>query len=247
MPKAAKKPAPKPPGFAGFDRDAMGFWHELAAEMNRAWFLANKERYETKWVQPMTALLSEVAAKAASAYQGFAISEPRIMRIYRDTRFAKDKSPYKTWIGASINVGAARKAPKKDAPRGDAAHGVTALYMHFGVEEEFAGAGQYVFMDDALVKWRKKVADDKTGKEIARIVASLEKAGYEVVAYDKLQRVPKPFDADHARAGLLKMKGLVVGFPDIPKGLVHKPELVTWLAGHVKAAAPMNKWILANL
>jgi len=46
---------------------------------------------------------------------------------------------------------------------------------------------------------------------------------------------------------LLKLKGLVVGFPDIPKGLVHKPELVDWLAGHVKAVAPMNKWIVANL
>jgi uncharacterized protein (TIGR02453 family) len=247
MPKVAKKPAPKPPGFAGFDRDAMGFWHELAAEMNRDWFLANKERYETKWVQPMTALLSAVGAKVASAYKPLAISEPKVMRIYRDTRFAKDKSPYKTWIGASINVGPARKAPKKDAPRGDAAHGVTALYMHFGVDEEFSGSGQYVFMDDVLVKWRKKVADDKSGKEIARIIANLEKSGYKPLAYDTLQRVPKPYDADHPRAELLKLKGLVVGFPDIPKGLVHKPELVDWLAGHVKAVAPMNKWIVANL
>jgi uncharacterized protein (TIGR02453 family) len=121
MPKLATKPAPpKSAKFSGFDRDAIQFWHELAAEMNRDWFMANKERYETKWVAPMTALLSAVAAKAASAYKGFAISEPKVMRIYRDTRFAKDKSPYKTWIGASVNVGPARKAPKKDAVRGDA-------------------------------------------------------------------------------------------------------------------------------
>src|SRR5215813_2690032 len=151
MPKVAKA---TPAGFIGFERDAMQFWHELAAEMNKDWFLANKDRYERQWVTPMTALLSAVAAKAASAYKGLAITEPKVMRIYRDTRFSKDKSPYKTWIGASVNVGPARKAPKKDAPRGDAAHGVTALYMHFGLEEEFAGSGQYVFMDDALVKWR---------------------------------------------------------------------------------------------
>src|SRR5262249_2346198 len=152
-----------------------GFWHELAAEMNRDWFLANKERYESKWVQPMTALLAGVGAKVTTVYKPLAISEPKVMRIYRDTRFAKDKSPYKTWIGASINVGP--RKPKKNAPHGDAAHGVTALYMHFGVEEEFSGSGQYVFMDDALVKWRKRVHDDKTGKEIARIVGNLEKAG----------------------------------------------------------------------
>lgn len=247
MPKVAKKAAPKSAGFAGFDRDAMGFWHELAAEMNRDWFLANKDRYEMQWVQPMTALLAEVAAKAASAYKPLAIGEPRIMRIYRDTRFAKDKSPYKTWIGASIHVGPARKPSKKGAPHGEAANGAAALYLHFGVDEEMSAAGQYVFMDDVLVRWRKKVADDKTGKDIARIMAALDKAGYERGAYDALQRVPKPYDADHPRAELLKLKGLVVGFPDIPKGLIHKPALVDWLAGHVKAVAPMNRWLVANL
>src|SRR5258706_15964704 len=106
----AKKPLSKPAAkaelapFAGFPKDAMQFWHELAAEMNKDWFTANKERYETVWVNPMLALLGEVTEKLRAAYKPLALGEPKVMRIYRDTRFAKDKSPYKTHIAGVITL-----------------------------------------------------------------------------------------------------------------------------------------------
>ena len=91
--------------FAGFPKHAMGFWHELAAMMSKEWFDANKQRYQTEWVEPMTALLGEVAAALAPVYKPTKVGAPRIMRIYRDVRFSKDKTPYKTWIGgASVTI-----------------------------------------------------------------------------------------------------------------------------------------------
>ena len=50
---------PAAPPFRGFDRDAMQFWHELASEMSKEWFVANKQRYQSDWVEPMQALRSE--------------------------------------------------------------------------------------------------------------------------------------------------------------------------------------------
>jgi len=222
--------------FTGFERKAPQFWHELAAEMNRDWFLENKQRYQAQWVEPMTALLSAVSAKLAPSYKGVKLGAPRVLRINRDVRFSKDKSPYKTWIGAGVSLG--ERKPNE---------GVTALYLHFGVEEEFAGAGQYVFADETLARWRRKLADRAKGAEIARMVARLREAKYLVTAYDTLARVPRPFDAEHPRADLMKMKGLVVGFPKIPRGLIHKPEFVGWLVGHAKAAAPLASWLHRNL
>jgi uncharacterized protein (TIGR02453 family) len=222
--------------FTGFDRKAMQFWHELAAEMNRDWFLANKQRYEAQWVQPMTALLSGAAARLAASYRGIVLGAPRVLRINRDIRFSRDKSPYKTWIGAGVALGDRR--PNE---------GVTALYVHFGVDEEFAGTGQYVFMDDTLARWRKRVADPKKGAEIAKIVAALRKAKYQITAHDTLARVPRPFEADHPRADLLRMKGLVVGFPKIPRGLIHRPQFLDWLVTHAKASAPLATWLHRNL
>jgi len=73
----------------------MQFWHELAAEMSREWFAANKQRYETVWVEPITALLEGVARELAPAYRPLKLGQPKALRIYRDVRFSADKTPYR--------------------------------------------------------------------------------------------------------------------------------------------------------
>src|SRR5262249_16624027 len=135
----------KQPRFTGFDKNAMQFWHELAAEMSKDWFVANKHRYEDQWVAPMTALLADVATRLGPAWKPRALSPRKVMRIYGDVRFSKDKAPYKTHIGAVITV-----AGKKVGEGGNAA-----VYVHLGVEEEFIGVGCYQFDADKLAKWRK--------------------------------------------------------------------------------------------
>ena len=216
--------------FNGFDRDAITFLHELAAEQNREWFAANKQRYEQRWVEPMTALLDDVRGRIAKAYPGVKLAQPKLFRIYRDTRFAKDKSPYKTHVAGVIHAGSS-----------------SAMYIHVGLEEEFIGVGTYFFEDSQIGKWRKLVAADKTGKPLAALVAKLRKQGYPVGGHDDYKKVPKPYDADHPRAEFLKMKGLTGGFPAIPKGLFHKPGLTDWLVKHCIATAPLVVWLARNI
>lgn len=225
-------PAPAAARFTGFDRTAMQFWHELAAEMNKDWFVANKQRYEDLWVAPMTALLGEVAGQIAPAYKPLRLGEPKVMRIYRDVRFSSDKAPYKTHIGAVITV-----AGKRVGEGGNAA-----LYVHLGLEEEFVGVGSYRFDAGKLARWRKAVAG-KPGAELAPLVARLRKAGYAVGGHDDYKKVPTGFAADHPRAELLKMKGLTGGFPEIPRGLLHKPGLADWLVKHGRAMVPLVIWL----
>jgi uncharacterized protein (TIGR02453 family) len=238
MPKVATKPtkspksSTKPPAFAGFSKSAPGFFHELAHEMNRDWFVANKDRYEREWVAPMTALLEQVHAAIAPAYKPTKLGAPKIMRIHRDVRFSKDKAPYKTHIGAVITV-----AGKKIGEGGTAA-----MYVHLGVSEEFVGVGTYMFDADKLAKWRKAVAG-KPGAELAALVAKLRKAGYEVGGHDDYKKVPKPYAADHPRAALLVLRGLTAGPGEIPKGMLHDAKLAAWLAKHGKALAPLVKWL----
>lgn len=71
----------------------------------------------------------------------------------------------------------------------------------------------------------------------------LRGAGYEVGRHDSYKKVPRPFDPEHPRAELLKLKGLTGSFPPIPKGLVHKPGLTDWLALHGTAMAPLVTWL----
>ncbi len=219
-------------GFKGFDRSAMQFWHELAAEMNREWFLANKQRYETLWAEPMQALLDDVAPKIAKAYKPLKLAPPKVMRIHRDVRFAKDKRPYKTHIGAVLGLAG------KAVPSG----GHAALYVHIGLEEEFVGVGCYFFDAPQLARWRKAVTG-KPGAALEPLIAKLRKSGYEVAGHDDYKKVPKPYAADHPRGELLKMKGLTGGFPEIPRGLLHDPGLAPWLVEHATKMAPLVTWL----
>ncbi len=218
--------------FTGFPPSATQFWHELASEMSKEWFVANKQRYETEWVAPMTALLGEVARGLAPVYKPLKLGPPKVMRIYRDVRFSNDKTPYKTHIGAVITV-----AGKAVGEGGNAA-----LYVHLGLDEEFIGVGCYQFDAGKLAKWRK-AAGGKPGEELQRIIGKLRKAGYVVGGHDDYKKVPKGFDADHPRAELLKMKGVTGGFPEIPAGLIGKPGFAGWLVKHGKAMAPLVTWL----
>jgi uncharacterized protein (TIGR02453 family) len=218
--------------FRGFDRDAIQFWHELAAEMSREWFAANKQRYQAVWVAPMLALLRDVARGLARAYQPFALGEPGVLRIHRDLRFSRDKTPYKTHIAGVI-----RFAGDPIAEAGNAA-----LYLHLGLDGEYAGVGCYRFDAARIARWRRAVVGPPGGA-LLRIIAGLRRRGYEAGGYEHYARVPKGFAPDHPRAELLKFKGLVCRFPAIPAGLLYEPKLARWILAHARATAPLVIWL----
>ena len=221
--------------FTGFNRDAPRFFHELAAEMNRDWFTAHKAEYEALWVTPMTALLAEVRVGLVSAYRGLTLAPPRLFRIHRDVRFAKDKTPYKTRCAGVIAVG-----------DGAVTEAGAALYLHLGVEE-YAGAGFYGFTPAQLVRWRKAVVTDRSARELDAALAAARQAGHTLEAQEVLVRVPRGLDPAHPRGDLLRHKGCVVAFPPIPRGLIHQPDLAGWLIEHGQRAAPVVRWTARNV
>jgi uncharacterized protein (TIGR02453 family) len=218
--------------FAGFDRDAVQFWHELASEMSKEWFAANKARYQSVWVEPMLALLRQVASGMAPAYRPFALAEPGVLRIYRDLRFSRDKTPYKTHIAGIIRF----------AGKAVAESGIAVLYLHLGLDEEFAGVGCYQFDAARTARWRRAVVG-RPGAALLQIMARLRRAGYEPGGYEHYARVPPAFAPDHPRAELLRCKGLICRFPALPARLLHRAELARWLLGHARATAPLVVWL----
>jgi uncharacterized protein (TIGR02453 family) len=218
--------------FRGFEPSAMQFWHELAAEMSRDWFALHKQRYQELWVAPMTALLESVARPLARRYRPLQLGEPKTLRIYRDVRFSHDKTPYKTHIAGVI-----RLAGKPIGEVGNAA-----LYLHLGLDEEYVGVGCYTFDAAKLARWRKAVVG-APGTALLAILATLRKAGYAPEGHDDYKRVPRGFAPDHPRAALLVHRGLICPFPEIPRGLVHRPGFVDWLVQHARATAPLVIWL----
>jgi uncharacterized protein (TIGR02453 family) len=220
--------------FEGFADPNAKFFKQLAKNQDRTWFQAHKAEFETGWQSPMSELLAEVRAGVDSAYQHCDLDEPKLFRIYRNMRFSKDKTPYKTHVGGLIPT--KRQGKVTEVPM--------AIYVHVGEPSSFAAAGHYMMDARMLERFRAAVADDKRGRELDKILGSLTKKGFVVRSHDSYKRVPKGYDPEHPRAEHLKRKGLTVGFPALPKGILTSPKFSAWLVGNAKAAAPLVEWLV---
>jgi uncharacterized protein (TIGR02453 family) len=222
----------KPTRFTGFADPEARFFRALAKHQDRAWFQAHRHEYDDGWVTPMGLLLAEVRERIDPLFVRHALGEPKIFRLHRDVRFAKDKSPYKTHIGGYVPLGGTGSGPAHPVP----------VYVQFGTET-FLGAGHYMMDAGQLARYREAVLDERRGRALVRIVTALEKAGCTLVAFETLKKVPRGIDPAHPRAELLKRKSLAVEFPTIPKRLIRSPVLVGWLVQQIGKAVPLVEWL----
>ena len=221
--------------FSGFPKEQIAFFKQLAAKQDREWFKQNKDRYLTLAERPMKELFEDLQPALARQYQGFALAPPKHFRIYRDVRFSKDKSPFKTHVAAMIGL---RGGEEEGAP--------AALYMHLGLED-FAGAGHWHLPTDKLERYRKLVGDDKTGREVRKRIEVLKKKGFKIESFEATKRLPPGFAPDHPRAELLKLKGLGISFPSIPAAIRFSPKLAAWLTARSREAATLVTWLEQRL
>ena len=230
MKKAASPTSARFEGFA--DRDGR-FFRALARNQRREWFEAHRREYEDGWLAPMKALLAEVRERIDPLFPHHPLAEPKVFRIHRDVRFSKDKSPYKTHIGGYVAIDGVGQGPSAPA----------ALYVHLGATEVLVAAGHYMMDPGQLARFREAVLDDRQGGELVTILRKLTRAGFTVGSHDVLQRVPRGLDPGHARAELLKRKGLIVTFPAPSRGLLVARRLIDWLVAHAKRAVPLVEWL----
>jgi uncharacterized protein (TIGR02453 family) len=168
--------------FRGWPEEFQRFFIGLELDNSKRYFDANRETYETAVKAPMVALIDSLAGD---------YGEGKVFRANRDIRFSNDKSPYKTNIAATAGMNG---------------HGG---YISLDARGLTVAAGRYELTAPQLAKYRKRVAADSTGAQLAAIVAKLEKAGYGIGG-EALKRVPAGLPQDHPRARLLRHKILYI-------------------------------------
>jgi uncharacterized protein (TIGR02453 family) len=229
--------------FEGFADAKLAFFKKLAKNQDRDWFNEHKAEYEDGWRAPMEAFLTEARDKLDGAYPHLELGEPRVLRIYRDIRFSKDKTPYKTSVSGGIAVKVSGKVGS-----GGMMEAPSALYMHLSSDEGcFAGAGQYHLEGPKLEQLRRALLDEKSGGELTAIARKLEKKGYRFAAHETLKKPPKGVEPDHPRVNFLKMKGLVVMFPDMPQAKLASRAILDWTVQTAKVAAPLVEWLAFSI
>lgn len=211
-----------PTVFLGFP-DTQGFLADLAANNDRTWFNANKARYEAAYKGPAEAFADEVRPHLAEL-TGQPVGA-KIWRIHRDVRFSKDKSPYNTHLHVGFRP---QGEPRR---RGG-------FYLGLEPAKLSLGVGAFDFGPVDLERYRKAVASEAYGEELAEILAGTEARLRE----PELKRTPAPYAANHPRAELLRRKGLNV-WQDLDPALAASPDLVEAVVAAFRALDPINVWL----
>src|SRR3954467_11984356 len=162
--------------------------------------------------------------------------EGKVFRPYRDVRFSRDKSPYKTNIAAHLSKGG---------------------YISLSTEGLGVGLGYYMPAPDQVDRFRQAVVDDKTGSALEKVVATIRKKDIEVNGPEALKTAPKGYPKDHPRIELLRQKGLIIwkqwpvaawlGPAQAKKRIVEvfadATPMITWLDKHVgPTTMSMDRW-----
>ena len=181
-----------------FSREFFKFLRDLAANNNREWFLKNKPRYERVVLQPSVWFVKAAGLRLGEISR-YLVADPRpfggsLFRIYRDTRFSKDKSPYKTNV--AMEFWHKREGKKVQTP---------GLYLHLAPRKSFAGGGIWHPDPVTLNKVRKAIASKP--EEWRRV----RESGLKVEG-ESLKRLPKGFGENHPFIEDLKLKDFTTGF-----------------------------------
>ncbi len=202
--------------FSGWPEEALEFYEGLAADNSKIYWTKHKQTYDAAVLRPMTELVEELAPE---------FGETKIFRPYRDVRFSKDKTPYKTHIGATVGSG----------------------YIQLSAQGLAAGDGMYGMAPDQLDRYRLAVAADRTGGELEEVVAAVEQHGIGVAGRDVLKTAPRGYPADHPRIGLLRYKGIVAWKEWPVQDWLETAAARDRVAGFLRATRPLSAWLAGNV
>ncbi len=202
--------------FAGFPVAALDFYDDLEVDNTKSFWEAHKATYDEAVRAPMAALCAALEPE---------FGEAKVFRPYRDVRFAKDKTPYKTHQGGFVQAGPA-----------------TGWYVQVAATGVRVSVGYYHAEKDPLAAIRAGIDDDLTGAQLLRIVNKLRKGGWEQGG-ETLKTTPRGFDADHPRIDLLRHKSLTFskdyGFDEV----IHTPALLDRVRADWRAGRPLVEWV----
>jgi uncharacterized protein (TIGR02453 family) len=213
-----------------FTADTLKFLRALKRNNRREWFNAHRDDYETHVRQPMTV----VVERLAHDFRDFApelVASPKVSmyRIYRDTRFSENKTPYKTHIAAVF------------PPRGLPKHEGAGVYFHVSPDEVWIGGGMYAPQTPQLHAVREHIAAN-----VRQLRSIVESPGFRrrvgALEGERLQRVPRGFPKDHPAADYLKFRQFLAG-ADLPPETATSPRFYGTLLDVFQQIVPLVRFL----
>jgi len=222
-------------GFKGFLREGLEFLIDLRENNNKSWFESHRIHYEKYLVEPAQQFIIEMGSMLQSLTPNI-IFDPRtdksLFRIYRDTRFSKDKTLYKTHIAMFFWEGIGKKL---ECP---------GFYFHLQPERLLLAAGIHVFTPEMLKKYRESVVHEKLGPMLVNAVEKVKNTGKFVMSGKHYKRVPKGYPQEHSRAEYLLYNGMGAMYETpIPEEL-YTSDLLNYCYQVFQDMSPLHHWLV---
>jgi uncharacterized protein (TIGR02453 family) len=228
--------AEAPATFEGFPPEALTFLADLAEHNDRLWFEANRDTYERALLEPardFVVALGEDLHRARIDVNADPRVNGSILRINRDTRFSKDKRPYKDHLDLWFWQG---DGPSRRCP---------GFWFRLTPHRLMLGAGLYRFEDELLARYREAVADEKRGAALVRAVDAVTRAGAYELGGVGYKRPPTGYSSqDPRQAALLLHNGLYAGLElPVPRE-IHGARFPAFCAARYRELVPLQDWLV---
>lgn len=223
--------------FKGFPREALPFLKDLAQNNNRPWFQEHKSEYEQVVLEPSLSFVVSFGEKLKSLSKGFNYDtrtngSGSIMRIYRDVRFSKDKSPYHTYMRLRFWEG---KGKAKDNP---------GIFIWIDGNEAGMHVGVHGFSKEHLRAYRDAVIDESSGAELDKSIKKVSSSGEYAIGGEHYKRTPRGYPDDHPRKNLLLHNSLHVSSPKIGADVITSRTFLDTCFEHARVMLPIHRWLV---
>lgn len=221
-----------------FTPAALTFLRQLKRNNRREWFVERKTGFDSLLMAPMREIVEELDVRLATTVPEIGGSPKKsIFRIYRDVRFSKDKSPYKTHVACWF-------AHLDGAPGvGSETHGAGAgFYFHLEPGASMVAGGLWMPPRPSLHAIRERIATDHRGLERALAAPAFRRRFGTLSEEHVLKRVPRPWTAEHPAAGWLRFASYTVSAP-LTDAQVTGTRLVDLVAKDFVLVRPLVRWL----
>lgn len=222
--------------FQGFPQSGFQFLKQLKENNTKDWFEERRELYEQSLRNPAKALIQQMDESFLREGLPFEASlKKSLFRIHRDTRFSKDKSPYKTNIGITFPVirDGMSKVTKTEIP---------GIYLHIEPKTCFIAGGLYMPDAKQLKSLRTRIEQDWSLLDELNVDSGFLKEFPEGMQGAKVKTMPRGYDPEHPGKEWLRMKQFIV-MHMIPEKITQSDALMDMLLNKAHAIAPLMKFL----
>ncbi|MGO9570950.1 MAG: DUF2461 domain-containing protein [Desulfomonilaceae bacterium] len=221
--------------FGGFPKECVDYYTELAQNNSKTWFDGHKNDFEKYVMGPARDFVSEMGrflAKISPKINADPRVNRSIFRPYRDIRFSKDKTPYKTHLGIFFWEGSRAKME------------CSGYYFHLEPPTVFLAAGIHCFSPSLLGAYRDSVVDPKHGPELIKAIRQISKLKGYSIGGTHYKKTPRGYNANDENAAMLLHNGLYAWIEDGIPAEFYSAQILDYCIDRFKKMSSLHRWLV---